>query len=67
VELWTSHYTWPLVDYRTDSIGAGFAYDMPWGGSKLEFRYKHLTFQDADLPANNYQADQVYTYFLMQF
>ncbi len=67
LEFWKSNYTWPLVNYRTDSIGAGLAYDMPWGGSKLEFRYKHLVFQDAYVPANNYQADQVYTYFLMQF
>ncbi len=67
IELWKSNYTWPLVDYRTDSLGAGLAYDIPWGGSKLEVRYKHLTFQDAYVPASNYQADQVYTYFLMQF
>jgi hypothetical protein len=57
----------PLVDYRTDSVGAGLAYDMPWGGSKLEFRYKHLVFQDTYVPLNNYQADQAYAYFLMQF
>jgi hypothetical protein len=67
LETWKSQYTWPLVDYRTDSIGAGLAYDMPWGGCKLEARYKHLIFQDTYVPANNYQADQVYCYFLMQF
>lgn len=67
VEFWKSSYTWPLVDYRTDSVGAGLAYDMPWGGSKLEFRYKHLVFQDTYVPLNNYQADQAYAYFLMQF
>jgi hypothetical protein len=67
LETWKSQYTYPLVDYRTDSIGAGLAYDIPWGGSKLEVRYKHLTFQDTYVPSNNYQADQVYCYFLMQF
>ncbi len=67
VEFWKSNYTYPLVDYRTDAIGAGVAYDVPWGGSKLEAHYKHITFQDADVPLNNYQADQLYVYFLMQF
>jgi hypothetical protein len=67
LELWKSNYTYPLVDYRTESIGAGLAYDIPWGGSKLELRYKHLTFQDTYVSTNNYQADQVYTYFLFQF
>jgi hypothetical protein len=67
LELWKSQYTYPLVDYRTDSYGLGLAYDLPWGGGKMELRYKHLTFQDAYLPANDYQANQVYTYFLFQF
>jgi hypothetical protein len=67
LEFWKSSYTYPLVDFRTDSLGGGLAYDMPWGGSKLEARYKHLVFQDAYVPANNYQADQAYVYFLMQF
>lgn len=61
VELWNSMYTYPLINYRTDSIGAGFAYDMPWGGGKLEFRYKHLTFKDQYVPLNDYQADQVFS------
>ncbi len=67
LEFWRSNYTYPLVDYRTDALGAGFAYDLPWGGGKFEFRYKHITFQDAYLPANNYQANQYYSYFLFEF
>ncbi len=67
LELWKSDYTYPLVDQRTDSVGLGLAYDLPWGGGKLEARYKHLVFQDTYVPANNYQADQVYTYFLFGF
>ena len=67
LELWKSDYTYPLVDERTDSFGLGMAYDLPWGGGKLETRYKHLIFQDTYVPANNYQADQVYVYLLFQF
>jgi hypothetical protein len=67
LELWTSNYTYPLVDYRTDALGAGFAYDLPWGGGKLEFRYKHVAFQDVDLPKNSYTANQYYSYFLFEF
>ncbi len=57
-EVWKSNYTWPLINYRTDAIGAGLAYDIPWGGSKFEIRYKHVTFNDQYVPANNYQTDQ---------
>ncbi len=67
LEFWKSDYTYPLVDERTDSFGLGMAYDLPWGGGKLETRYKHLIFQDTYVPANNYQADQVYVYLLFQF
>jgi hypothetical protein len=67
LEFWTSNYTYPLVDYRTDALGAGLAYDLPWGGGKLEFRYKHIIFQDTYLPANSYTANQYYTYFLFEF
>jgi len=59
--MWKSQYTYPLVDYRTDSLGAGFAYDFPWGGGKWEFRYKHVIFKDAWVPLNNYQADQFFS------
>jgi len=61
LETWKSQYTYPLVDYRTDSLGGGFAYDFPWGGGKWEFRYKHLIFRDAFVPLNNYQADQAFS------
>ena len=67
LEFWKSDYTYPRVDYRTESIGAGAAYDMPWGGGKLELRYKHITFADRFVPLNSYQADQIYSYFLFQF
>ncbi len=61
LELWNSMYTYPYISYRTDSIGGGFAYDVPWGGAKWEFRYKHLVFKDAYVPLNDYQADQIYS------
>ncbi len=61
VEYWKSIFTYPLVDYRTDSVGAGFAWDIPWGGAKLECRYKHLIFHDTYVPANSYQGDQVFS------
>ncbi len=67
LELWKSDYTIPQVDYRTDSIGAGLAYDFPWGGGKFELRYKHVAFQDVYVPANRYQADQLYSFFMFQF
>jgi hypothetical protein len=60
VETWKSDYTYPLVDYRTNAYGLGFAYDIPWCGGKLEFRYKHIDFHDNNLPANNYQGDQYF-------
>ena len=61
LELWNSMYTYPYINYRTDSIGAGLAYDIPWGGAKLEFRDKHLVFSDKYVPLNDYQADQVFS------
>jgi hypothetical protein len=57
-ESWKSSYTWPLIDYKTTVIGGGLAYDIPWGGGKMEFRYKDITFQDAYVPANNYHTGQ---------
>ena len=67
LEIWKSNYTYPLLDWRTDSLGAGLAYDLPWGGGKFELRYKHLNYQDYSVAINDYQADQVYSYFLFQF
>jgi hypothetical protein len=61
VETWNSSYTYPLVDYQTNSYGLGFAWDIPWGGGKLEWRYKHIVFEDAYLPANNYSGDQFFS------
>ncbi len=66
-ETWKSQYTFPLVDYRTDSIGGGLAYDLPWGGGKLELRYKHIIFNDAYVTANNYQGDQVFSTLMLLF
>jgi hypothetical protein len=66
-ETWTSNYTYPIVNFRTDAVGAGFAYDLPWGGGKFEFRFKHLNYQDFSVVANSYQANQIYSYLLFQF
>jgi hypothetical protein len=66
-ETWKSNYTYPRLDAVTKSLGAGAAYDLPWGTGKLEARYRHLTYCNQYVSANNYQADQVYTYFLFQF
>jgi hypothetical protein len=66
-EIWTSNYTYPAVDFRTDAIGVGLAYDLPWGGGKFEIRYKHLNYQDYSVVANSYQANQIYSYLLFQF
>ena len=66
-ETWTSSYTYPFINFRTDAIGVGLAYDLPWGGGKFELRYKHLNYQDYSVVANNYQANQIYSYFLFQF
>ena len=67
LELWNSDYTYPIVNSRTDCLGAGIAYDLPWGTGKLELRYKHLNYQDFTVTANSYQANQIYSYFLFQF
>ena len=61
LEVWNSMYTYPYISYRTDSIGGGFAYDIPWGGAKWEFRYKHIVFSDKYVTLNDYQADQIYS------
>ncbi len=61
VETWKSDYTYPRVDYRTNAFGLGFAYDIPWCSGKLEFRYKHIDFQDNFVSANNYQGDQYFS------
>jgi hypothetical protein len=66
-EKWTSSYTYPRLDRRTFSQGLGLAYDLPWGGSKFELRYKHLKFRDAYVLANNYNADQAYALFNFKF
>ncbi len=60
VETWKSQYTYPQVDYRTNDYGLGLAYDIPWGGAKLEFRYKYLEFHDNYIPANNYSGNQYF-------
>ncbi|HVZ81486.1 MAG TPA: hypothetical protein VHE12_11925 [bacterium] len=66
-ETWTSQYSYPPVNWRVDALGAGLAYDLPWGGGKFELRYKHLNNRDYAVAANCFQADQVYSYFLFQF
>ena len=58
---------YPRLDRRTFSQGLGLAYDLPWGGSKFELRYKHLKFRDAYVLANNYNADQAYALFNFKF
>ncbi len=60
VETWKSQYTYPQVDYRTNDYGLGLAYDIPWGGAKLEFRYKYLEFHDNYVPGNNYSGNQYF-------
>ena len=67
LETWNSDYTYPPVNWRTDSFGAGLAYDTPWGGGKFEFRYKHLINHDISVPANDFTADQIYAFFVMKF
>jgi hypothetical protein len=66
VETWNSSYTYPLVAYQTNAYGLGLAWDIPWGGGKLEFRYKHIDFTDTYVPNNNYSGNQYYSrmYFL---
>ena len=66
-EKWTSHYTAPTLDRRTFSQGLGLSYDLPWGGSKFEVRYKHVKFRDAYVLANNYNADQVCAFLDFKF
>jgi hypothetical protein len=60
-ETWKSAYTYPQVDYLTNAFGLGFAYDIPWCSGKLEFRYKHIDFQDNYVSANNYHGDQYFS------
>ena len=61
MEYWKCDYTYPLIDYRTDSIGAGLSWDIPWGGAKWICRYKHLIFHSANVAANSYEGDQVFS------
>ncbi len=61
VETWTSNYTYPQVNYQTNEYGLGLGWDIPWGGGKLEFRYKHIDFADAYVPVNNYSGDQFFS------
>lgn len=61
VETWESNYTYPLVNYQTNEYGLGFGWDIPWGGGKMEWRYKHIDFVDAFVPANNYSGDQFFS------
>jgi hypothetical protein len=67
METWKCDYTYPAIDYRTDSLGAGFSWDIPWGGAKLECRYKHLIFRSANVVADNYEGDQVFGQFYFVF
>ncbi|MGH7739780.1 MAG: hypothetical protein ACREL1_06500 [bacterium] len=61
VETWKSDYTYPKVNYRTNEYGLGFAYDIPWCGGKMEWRYKHIDFHDEFVPGNNYSGDQIFS------
>ncbi len=61
LETWKSAYTYPNVDYQTNAYGLGLAWDIPWCGGKMEFRYKHIDFTDADVPKNDYSGDQYYS------
>jgi hypothetical protein len=60
LETWKSAYTYPQINYQTNSYGAGLAWDVPWCGGKMEFRYKHIDFTDTYVPNNNYSGDQYY-------
>jgi hypothetical protein len=42
-------------------------WDLPWGGGKLELRYKHLTFEDVHVQASSYQADQIFSQLQLAF
>jgi len=61
VETWDSDWTYPHVHYTTKAWGLGFAYDIPWCGGKMEFRFKNIDFKDQDVPLNNYGGAQVYS------
>ena len=61
VETWESNYTYPLVNYQTNEYGLGFGWDIPWGGGKMEWRYKHIDFADLYVPVNNYSGDQFFS------
>jgi hypothetical protein len=60
-ETWRSQHTYPQVGRNWTTLGAGLAYDIPWGGSRMEFRYKHVIFRDDFVPLNNYEGDQVFS------
>ncbi|HEV2354766.1 MAG TPA: hypothetical protein VGR89_11010, partial [Puia sp.] len=61
LETWKSNYSWPMVDTRTNAYGIGLAWDIPWGGGKMEFRYKHIDYTDTYVPANDYSGDQYFS------
>ena len=67
IERWMSQYTYPQLDRTTQAIGAGLAYDFPWGGGKCEIRFKHLTYKDVYVTANNFQANQTYATLIFKF
>jgi hypothetical protein len=67
VERWLCQYSYPQIDKTTTAIGVGLAYDIPWGNCKFEMRFKHLTFKDVFVSANNYQANQTYAEFFFKF
>jgi len=66
-ETWKSDYSYPRVDSKTDNYGFGMAYDVPWGGGKVEARYENVKFRSATVPANDYDGDQVYAYMKVLF
>jgi hypothetical protein len=55
------------VDSKTSNYGFGMAYDVPWGGGKVEARYENVKFRSKTVPANDYDGDQVYAYLKVLF
>jgi hypothetical protein len=66
-ETWKSDHTLPRVDCTTDQIGAGFSYDIPWGGGSLETRFEHLEYRSKFVPANDYDGEQLFAKFKLRF
>ncbi|HJT25008.1 MAG TPA: hypothetical protein VJ873_10550, partial [bacterium] len=60
LETWKSAYTYPQIDYQTSAYGLGLGWDVPWGGGKMEVRYKHIDFKDTYVPNNDYSGNQYY-------